>query len=85
MAAVPPSKAHVIPCGVCKAQLTITALLDDAARPSTSLVVSCPACDKQTTVVIPFSVIISSVQVAFYERPPEKPTPEKPAAKRTER
>jgi len=83
--AIPPPYVHVIQCDVCKAQLTLTALRDDAPRTSTTLEVPCPACHKETEVVIPLSVIVSSVQVVFYQRPPEKPTPRQPAAKRTER
>ena len=61
--------AQIIICGVCKAQLHITAVRDDAARTSTRLTISCPACKKEAEAVIPLSIIVSSVQIHGYERP----------------
>jgi hypothetical protein len=75
MTPMPPPYAHVINCGDCKSQLTITALRDDSPRTSTTLTISCPVCKKEAEVAVPLSIVVSSVQIAFYERPTVKSDP----------
>ena len=73
MTPLPPPYAQVIVCGVCKSQLTFTALREDTPRTSTKLNISCPVCKTEADVVVPVSIIASSVQISFYERPTVKP------------
>lgn len=72
MPPMPPPYSQVVLCGVCKTQLNITAIRDDSPRTSTSLTISCPACFKKAEVVVPLSIVVSSVQVIWYERPTVK-------------
>jgi hypothetical protein len=82
MTPLPPPYSQVITCAVCKSQLTITALREDSPRSSTTLNISCPACKTGADIVVPLSIVVSSVQIAFYERPTIKPDA-KPDVKRT--
>jgi hypothetical protein len=67
---MPPTYSQVVLCGVCKTQLSISAIRDDGPRTSTRLTISCPGCFKNAEVVVPLSIVVSSVQVIWYERPP---------------
>jgi hypothetical protein len=72
---LPVPVSQVIICGVCKAQLFITAVRNDASRTSTRLTISCPACKKEAEAVVPLSIIVSSVQIHGYERPAKEAPP----------
>ena len=67
-----PPYSQVVLCGVCKAQLSISAVREDSPRTSTRLTISCPACRKEADVVVPLSIVVSSVKIVWYERPTDK-------------
>jgi hypothetical protein len=64
-----PLWSQVVPCSVCKTELSIVARRDDARRTSTALPVSCPVCFKRAALVVPLSLVVSSVQVVGHTRP----------------
>lgn len=72
MTPIPVPVSQVVLCGVCKSQLNITAIRDDAPRTSTRLTIACPACHQEADVVVPLAIVVSSVKVLWYERPAEE-------------
>jgi hypothetical protein len=67
--------SQVVICGVCKSQLALSATRDDTPRTSTRLTIACPVCKKEAEVVVPLSIVVTSVQVTWYERPAKEAPP----------
>lgn len=64
--------SQVVPCGICKTQLSIIALREDAPRTSAAFTVSCPICFKKVEVLIPPGIVVSSVQLIGYTQPVDR-------------
>jgi hypothetical protein len=60
--------SEVVTCSGCQSLLTITMKRDDEARTKTAFTVSCPVCHKDVDAEIPLSIMLSSLQVAWFER-----------------
>lgn len=63
--------SQVIPCDICKTELSIIALREDSPSTSNAFAVACPICFKKAGVVIPPGIVVSSVQLIGYTRPTE--------------